>query len=56
MIWDPIPLRGDIIVLGVDEDEFADCPLQLADWKKMVFPNMKAANAAAEKFENGGSE
>lgn len=56
MIWDPIPLYGDIVVLGVDEDEFADCPLQLADWKKMVFPNKKAANAAAERFENGGGE
>lgn len=56
MIWDPIPLRGDIIVLGVDEDEFTDCPLQLADWKKMVFPDMKAANAEADKFENGGGE
>ena len=28
--------RGDIAVLGVDGDEFADCPLQLSEWKKML--------------------
>ena len=28
--------RGDIAVLCVDGDEFADCPLQLSEWKKML--------------------
>ena len=27
---------GDIAVLGVDGEEFADCPLQLKEWKKML--------------------
>ena len=31
-----IPFCGDIAVLGVAGDEFADCPLTLAEWKKMV--------------------
>ena len=32
----PIRYFGDIIVLGVSGDEFKDCPLQLAEWKKMI--------------------
>ena len=31
-----VPFVGTIIVLGVAGDEFADCPLSFADWKKMV--------------------
>ena len=27
---------GDIIVLGVDGEEFADCPLTMPEWKKML--------------------
>lgn len=27
---------GDIVVLGVAGEEFADCPLQLSEWKKML--------------------
>lgn len=29
-------LRGTIVVLGADEDEFADCPLTFDEWKKML--------------------
>lgn len=31
-----LPLCGYIVVLGVSGDELADCPLQLAEWKKML--------------------
>ena len=31
-----IPFCGDIAVLGVYGDGFADCPLQLSEWKKML--------------------
>ncbi len=27
---------GDIVVVGIDGDEFTDCPLNFKDWKRMV--------------------
>ena len=32
----PMTFFGTIVVLGVDGDEFADCPVDFQDWKKMV--------------------
>ena len=32
----PMTFFGTIVVLGVAEDEFADCPVDFQDWKKMV--------------------
>ena len=29
-------LRGDIVVLGVNEDEFDDCPLMFGEWKEIL--------------------
>ena len=36
----PMTFCGTIVVLGVDGDEFADCPLDFKDWKKMVSREM----------------
>ena len=33
---DDFVICGDIAVLGVDGEDFADCPLQLKEWKKML--------------------
>ena len=33
----PVTFFGTIVVLGVDGDECADCPLPFADWKKMIY-------------------
>lgn len=31
-----IDFYGDIVIVGVDGDEFTDCPLDFKDWKSMV--------------------
>jgi len=33
----PVTFFGTIVVLGVAGDEFADCPLDFQDWKKMLW-------------------
>lgn len=39
MEWDASKVAafvGDIVIVGVDGDEFTDCPLDFKDWKSMV--------------------
>lgn len=31
-----VDFAGDILVVGVDGEDFADCPVTLDDWKKMI--------------------
>lgn len=31
-----VDFMGDILVLGVEGEEFAGCPLELKDWKKLI--------------------
>lgn len=33
----PVTFFGTIVVLGVAGDEFADCPVDFQDWKKMLW-------------------
>lgn len=32
-VWE---IHGDLVVLGVDEDDFTDCPLSFDEWKEMI--------------------